>query len=248
MVVVVIIILAAYYFIWVNPVYEVEEEVTASFDITPIQEYYFPGTVITLDAAKSKGDGLKYLWEIDDDFKIINGHLRSKSLNGYFVGTENIPKQKSIVLTTTKNDVKDTTTRTISLQPKMFEVSEEKIGDYGEFKVEGFLDISNPDGLVKIHNDEYNADITVNSVNVQFHTTDSKPMTSELKTASDVRDGFRQKHTVYERVINQDLVLSGIVSVIANIENPPFGIGGDGIPLYPELEGTMKSEDWSYTD
>lgn len=247
--VVIIVILALYYFFWISPIGGKEaESVSAAFDIIPISDPYNPGSIIEFDASTSKGDDLKYQWVFDDDFHVTEGSLRSKILRGYYSATEKGLKPKFITLTVSNSDSKDTASKDISIEPTAFKIAEEKLGDHGEFKVDGYLDILNPDGIAKfsIEDPEANleADVTINSVHVTFNTKDSKPMTLDFIDGDNINDGFQQSHSVYQRTLNQDLDLGGHASVMAKVKKP---IPNDYL-IYPEIDGTMETNDVSYAD
>jgi hypothetical protein len=247
--VVIIIILASYYFFWVMPSANEEPgEVSANFEIRPNTATYEAGKIITFDGSYSSGKKLKYQWTFDDDFKVTEGSLKSDILRGYFIATENEEKSKTVILKVTGEDNKDILTKELSLKPQSFELSEERLDDRGEYKVNGYLDIRNKDGITTIAVPEYDADITINRINIEYHTKDSKPMSVELKESNNINDGFRQSHSTYERTIQQDLILSGTVSGVGDVRNPPFGLPGNNYPFHNDFDGSMSSTDKSYTD
>lgn len=249
--VIIIIILAIYYFGWFLPgATERPEDVKADFEIRPNKTQYSPGSLITLDASQSTGEKLKYQWILDDDFVVYEGTRKSKMLNGYYTATENDVKKKSIILKITGEGGKDDLIKDISVQPTSFSITDERMGDSGEFKVNGYIDISNPEGIIKSDVDEsgIKGTATITNIHLKYSTSDSKPMTLELKQASGIEDGFGQKHSVYERAITQELILSGSTTGSFDATELPLNLPGDKYPIYAEIEGSMDSTDNSYTD
>jgi len=248
-VVVIIIILAFYYFIWVNPIInEQEEKVSAGFEIVPDLGEYDAGSIIEFDASNSDGKDLSYNWVLDDDFQVTEGSLKSKIMRGYYIydAKDKDSILKSITLTVSGSDMENTVTKDITIKPISFRIAEEKLGDHGEFQVDGYLDMSNPNGLASFSVQDPEANIMIKSVHITFNTKDSKPMTLDFEDGDQIQDGFLQSHSVYKRTLDQDLDLGGHVSVIATITSP---LGGKtDQPIYPTIDGTMLTNDVSYAD
>jgi hypothetical protein len=248
-VVVLILIFAVYYLFWVNPIITSEDnKISAAFEIIPSLEVYTPGSLVEVDGSDSSGKDIKYNWIFDDDFVVTEGNLKSKRLRGYFVATKNEQTFKSITLTVSNSDNEDTVSKDITIMPSSFKITEERLGDSGKFKVDGSLDISNPDGIINFHYPEYNADVSIYNINVEFETPDLKPMSLDLTEASGIVDGFQQSHSVFKRTLIQDLLLSGTVSGTADVDQAGgFGTTGP-YPIHSEVDGTMYTKDLSYTD
>ncbi len=254
--VIIILFLAVYYFGIVNPLDisgigggggggEEDGAVTADFVFSSADGYYV-GTIITLDASNSTGKNLKYSWTFDNSFQLEEGTSKSKIIKGYFTSTENIVVKKSITLRVSNNNNEDSITKEISLSPRSFKIEEERLNDNGEFKVTGSLDINNPDGITKMESDD--GEVTIHNINLKFRTRTSLPMTMELNSVDNEKDGFQQSHSVYERTIGQNLVLSGTVSGEAKISSPQNGPALPKFPFSADLNGNMVSTDKSYTD
>ncbi len=254
-IVVIIVILASFYLIWDFPlptVVQEEEKVKATFEISPNLDKYDPGTLIRFDASSSSGKDLKYSWTLGSDFKVYEGSLKSKIMNGFFYGTENNEKNIIVNLEVSGKNNKDIASKNIVVKPKSFSILDEKLGDFGEYKVTGSLKISNPDGIQKftIDNEDITADVTLKVIDIDFETKDSVPMTQGLKSTGGIMDGFLEEHSVFERTIIQNLDLTGIASGEATIKktsvtsfpiNTPY-------PIHSSLKGTMNTIDRSYTD
>jgi len=254
--VVIIVILSLYYFGIVNPIIDFNigdgngnggGKVTADFEIIPAVGNY-PGTIILLDASNSSGRNLNYAWTLDDDFRIVEGTRQSNKLNGYYVSTEDETKTKYITLEVSNMDDEDSLTKELSLQPVSFEITEEKLRDNGKFQVSGSLNSQNPNGIVTYSTND--ADITINNVNIDFHTELGQDMTMELISAPNTEDGFQQTHSVYKRSIQQNLKLSGTITGTIRTKNTIGGIipADRSYPFSSDLDGSMRSTDYSYTD
>jgi hypothetical protein len=251
--VIIIIILSAFYLMSYadlpSIINEPGEKINAAFEVSPNIDPYRPGTMIGLDASMSRGEKLRYQWIMDDDFVVVNGSLRSKMLDGYFVATENEVKTKTITLKLISDDEQDTIAKEVRIQPQSFQVTEEKIGSRGQYRVNGFIDVSNPDGIIKTELEGgkgLSGELEINRVNVVFRNRGSEPLTLELREASNINDGFQQSHSVYERAIYQDLILSGKVTGSIKPDSD-FGLDNK-YPVSEDIDGDMVSEDFSYTD
>ena len=254
--VIIIVISAVYYFAIVNPVIdfggignggsESEGKVKAEFVIRA-EDGYYSGAVITFDAMTSSGKNLKFTWTFDNDFRILDGTRQSERVDGYFTTTENAVQAKPITLKVENKDNEDSMIKEVSIQPRSFEITEEMLSDLGNFKVEGSLDIENPDGIATYSTDD--ADMTINTINVKFNTKESKDMTIELTAVNNVDDGFHQSHSVYEREIVQNLLLSGTIAGRAQTKSSLGGFVPPGnYPFTSNLDGTMNTIDKSYID
>jgi hypothetical protein len=216
-------------------------EVVAAFSISPAMGFS-PGTIITFDASNSSGKIIKYSWNLDDDFKITEGSLQKSRLKGYFAITENIEKTKSIQLSVSNSDNDDVLTKSITISPKTFVISEEKLADAGKYQVTGSLDITNPDSIYKFEDD--NGSFTIESINMDFRTTD-QPMEMMLESSTNMEDGFRQSHVVFKRTITQYLDISGKINGKATIKGD-FPLPSTDVSA--DIEGYMDSNDITYTD
>jgi hypothetical protein len=258
-IVIMILILSLYYFGIVNPIIDFNGDgnggggngnggngggdVQASFTISPVGEY-FAGSVITLDASNSTGDIIKYGWNVDDDFKIVEGSLQKVRLKGYYSASENIENTITIILTVSSSDKDDTTSKSVTFKPRSFIIDEERSSDLGKYLVTGSLDISNPNGIFTFEDENFK--ITVQDVNIDFQTKD-QPMEMLLETAPNIEDGFRQNHVIVKRSIIQYLDITGTVRVKPEIKNNQGGT--TPIPaMDADLEGNMDTTDTSYTD
>jgi hypothetical protein len=253
-IIIIIIVLASFYFFgdFSFPMgSESPDKVSAVFEIEPNLAEYEPGNLITLDATGSSGDELKYNWVLDSDFKVYDGSLKSKKLNGYFVATTSESKKKIITLEINGKGGKDSVSKDITLQPKSFSITGEKLDDSGEYDVKGYFEMSNANGIRKfdIDTDELEAEVKLINILVNFKTKEAKPMSLNLESNNGIEDGFLQTHSVFKRTIVQDLELSGTASGKAEIKQiiGNFPIGND-YPVYADIEGAMQTTDKSYTD
>jgi hypothetical protein len=255
-IVIMIVILASFYFIG-NLSFDFgtqsSEKVKAEFELRPERSVFEPGKLITLDASASEGDKLKFKWILGDDFEVHEGSLSSKALNGYYIATENEETKKTIMLEVSGKEKKDVKSMEITIKPRSFEISPEKIGDNGEYKVTGYLEVSNSKGITnyEYEDDEegFNADVKVTNVRIDFETKDSDPMTMDLSSVDDIQDGFLQEHSTFLRTMEQNLGLTGTVTGIAEVKE--FGrieFPGIEYPVNAGIEGTMSTVDKSYTD
>jgi hypothetical protein len=251
-VVVIIVIFSIFYFAFEFPSIDLggiggggdDEKVKADFAITSADGFYH-GTMIYLDASNSTGKNLKYQWTLDNDFEFVEGTRQSKRPTGYYISTENSKETKTITLKVSNSKSENTITEDITLRPKSFKIAEEKLSDRGEYKVSGSLNINNPEGLytTSLKQAQYEADLTITNINIKFKTNPGQPMQMELNSANNVKDGFGESHSVYERSISQNLALSGVVTTKVDLKTPPSSVSIDN-----DLTGSMVSTDKSYTD
>ncbi|WP_455392809.1 hypothetical protein [[Eubacterium] cellulosolvens] len=250
-IIIIILISTVYYFTILNPIVDLnggggggdgegDGEVTAEFEITA-EDGYYHGSKIILDASTSTGENLNFRWTLDNDFKILDGDIRSPQISGYYISKDNAVQTESVTLKVSNNKNENTITKQISLNPRTFHIYEEKLGDLGKYDVTGSLVMSNPEGIYKF---QMGADeITLESVNIDFETK-NQPMEMELIATDDVEDGFRQTHSVYNRAITQYLALNGTVRLKVKSSDIGFPLP----PFDADLEGNMDSTDNSYTD
>jgi hypothetical protein len=253
-IVIIIIVLASFYFFGdlSLPIgSESSEKVSAVFEIEPNLAEYEPGNLITLDATGSSGDELKYNWVLDSDFKVHEGSLKSKKMNGYFVATTSESKKKIITLEIDGKGGKDSVSKDITIQPRSFTISEEKLDDSGEYNVKGYFEMSNIKGIrnFDIDTDQLQAEVKLTNILVNFKTKEAVPMSLDLKSNTGTKDGFLQTHSVYERIIDQNLELTGTATGMAKIKENilDFPTGND-YPVYADIDGIMHTTDKSYTD
>jgi hypothetical protein len=245
--VIIIVILSIFYFGFQNPIIDFggnggteDGEVKADFEIVS-PDGFFSGSAIIFDAFNSTGKGLRYKWTIDSDFKYLEGDQRSERIKGYFVISQNSVVTKIISLEVSNNKNEDTISKDVDIKPRTFELTEESLSDEAHYKVSGTLDVSNPDGIYTITSTE--GSLVIEKINLIFKTEDDQGMQTLLTGVDNVEDGFGEKHSVYERKLTQDLVLSGTVTVKPIIPGsiiPPISVATD-------ITGSMLSTDKSYT-
>jgi hypothetical protein len=124
-------------------------------------------------------------------------------------------------------------------------LTSENLDDYGEYNVDGFFDLTNPDGIVSFKTVYEGEEITlvIRDIHMNFNTQELDPMSTQLKDASNIEDGFWMRHSTYRRETKQNLELSGEVKGTAT--HPIFP---EPYEFTAELDGTMNSEDEAYTD
>lgn len=217
----------------------------AIITVQPAFTDYNAGEIIIFDAIDSEGDIDDHLWKMDNDFKIIEGALEERKVTGYFSPSESTEKNYTVTLTIKKGTFEDSDSIDVTVMPLSIGLTSERLDDYGEYDVDGFFDLTNPDGIVSFKTEYEGEEITliIRDIHIDFNTQELDPMNTQLKDAPNIEDGFWQKHSTYKRETNQNLELSGEVKGTATH------------PIFPEpyeftanIDGNMDSADEAYTD
>ena len=218
----------------------------AIITVQPAFTDYNAGEIIIFDAIDSEGDIDNYTWKIDNDLIVIDGSLYERKVTGYFSPNENIDKMYTATLTIKKGTYEDSDSIDITIKPLSIGLTSERLDDYGEYDVNGLFNLTNPNGIISFKTEiEYTgqeATIIINDIHMIFNTLELEPMSTTLKDAPNIEDGFWQKHSTYKRETKQNLELSGKVEGSISYED----LGES--TLKADIDGTMYSEDEAYTD
>lgn len=157
------------------------------------------GQVLTISARRSDDDhGIEEIeWTLPDDFSIMSGTIGSSEITGYFKCMNLSPVERVIGLKVIDtNGGEDTKSLRISVRPFQVSVLDEKIGDKGEWKISGSVNVFNNDGIGSFQTGRFLKErVTIVKIYIEYDGT----LITQVLPETNAEDGFMIDHPVYLR-------------------------------------------------